>query len=55
MVLLWRRIAGGTIALRRTASSLLYNLKPYDPISIVAAALFLGAVAVGASILPNAT
>jgi putative ABC transport system permease protein len=43
---------GLAIALGRAASSLLYNLKPYDPISIVAAALFLGMVAIGASILP---
>lgn len=43
---------GLAIALGKAAGSLLYNLKPYDPISIVAAALFLGMVAIGASILP---
>jgi putative ABC transport system permease protein len=43
---------GLAIALGRAASSLLYGLKAYDPISIVVAALFLGVVAIGASILP---
>jgi ABC-type antimicrobial peptide transport system permease subunit len=43
---------GLAIALGRAASSLLYGLKAYDPISIAVAALFLGIVAIGASILP---
>jgi predicted permease len=43
---------GLAIALGRAASSLLYGLKAYDPTSIAVAALFLGIVALGASILP---
>jgi len=40
-------IAGG-----RTASSLLFGLKPYDPLTLAAAALLLAAVAAAAGYLP---
>ena len=43
---------GLSIALAKTAESLLYGLKAGDPLSLAAAAAFLGAVAIGASVVP---
>jgi ABC-type antimicrobial peptide transport system permease subunit len=43
---------GLSVALGKTASSLLYGVKPADPITLVMAAALLAAVAVAASYLP---
>ncbi len=44
--------AGLSLLATRTASALLYGLKPYDPLTLVLAGLALTIVAVGASYLP---
>ena len=41
-----------SLASARTAKSLLYGLKSYDPITLIAAVLLLAAVTVTASLLP---
>jgi ABC-type antimicrobial peptide transport system permease subunit len=45
---------GGVLALLagRTATSLLYGLKPHDPVTLTIAVVALSAVAAGASFLP---
>jgi ABC-type antimicrobial peptide transport system permease subunit len=43
---------GASLALTRTAESLLYELKPNDPLTITLATLLLAAVAVFAGYLP---
>ena len=43
---------GASLALTKTAKSLLYELKPNDPLTIVLATLLLAAVAVLAGYLP---
>jgi predicted permease len=54
----WMTLAGGTLgviaalAFGRTARSLLFGLDEYDPVSVVAAASVLAAVALGAAYLP---
>jgi putative ABC transport system permease protein len=47
-------VAGTTLALAvgRATSALLFELKPYDPLTITAAVMLLAAVAIGASYLP---
>lgn len=54
-ILLFFGIVAGallTLAAGREASALLYDLKPYDPAIMAAAALGLSAVAIAASLLP---
>ncbi len=41
-----------SVAAARTAASMLYGLKPYDPSTILLAVLLLGTVALVASLLP---
>ena len=41
-----------TLAAGKEAAALLYDLKPYDPAIMIAAALGLSAVAIAASLLP---
>jgi len=43
---------GGALAAERLIASMLYGLKPYDPETLAAAVLLLGAVALGASWIP---
>jgi putative ABC transport system permease protein len=48
-------LAAGTalaLAAGRAASSMLFELKPYDPLTMTAAVMLLAAVAIGASYLP---
>ena len=47
-------VAGGVLALAlaQTVRTLVYGLEPSDPVTLFAAALFLAAVALGASLLP---
>jgi ABC-type antimicrobial peptide transport system permease subunit len=40
------------VAAGKSAATLLYGLKPYDPLTLVLAAAGLGAVAIAASLLP---
>jgi putative ABC transport system permease protein len=42
----------GAFALARVMSNLIYGVKPTDPLTFVAVAFLLGAVALGASIIP---
>lgn len=42
-----------SLAAARTATSLLFGLKPHDPITIVLAVIALAAVAAAASFLPT--
>jgi ABC-type antimicrobial peptide transport system permease subunit len=44
--------AGLALASTRAAGSLLYGLKPYDPLTLGLAALSLAAVSIAASYLP---
>jgi ABC-type antimicrobial peptide transport system permease subunit len=40
------------VAAGKSVATLLYGLKPYDPVTLVLAAAGLGAVAIAASLLP---
>jgi putative ABC transport system permease protein len=42
----------GAFALARVMSNLIYGVKPTDPLTFVSVAFLLGAVALGASIIP---
>ncbi len=44
--------AAGAAAVSRVLASLLYGISPLDPISFVAAASILGAVALAANLIP---
>jgi putative ABC transport system permease protein len=55
VLLLTIGLAAGTalaLASGRTASSMLFDLKPYDPLTMAAAVILLAAVAISASYLP---
>jgi ABC-type antimicrobial peptide transport system permease subunit len=41
-----------SLAATRSAGTLLFGLKPYDPLTLTAAAVLLAAIAVGASYVP---
>ena len=43
---------GGALALTRYLSSMLYEVKPTDPLTLIAVSLILAAVALAASFLP---
>ena len=43
---------GGALALRRLIASMLYGLKPWDPVTYVGTVLLLGLVALGATWIP---
>jgi predicted permease len=53
-LLLFGIAIGGVLSLAatRSAGTLLFGLKPYDPLTMTAAAVLLGAIAVGASYVP---
>ena len=53
-LLLFGIAIGGVLSLAatRSAGTLLFGLKPYDPLTLTAAAVLLAAIAVGASYLP---